>query len=107
MRGKITGLVLLWLTAVPAGHAGFAETGMARAWCKEKTLNYLEGRGYTPYNWTASTYLKDNSYVTEGVWRLDVDDVKVECVSKKDHKRASGKFKILNSEIIDGDNASK
>ncbi len=107
MYARIIGLVLSGLLAAPAGHAGFELTGEARAWCKDKTLDYLRDRGYTPYNWTASTYVKNNDYVTEGVWRVDVDDIKVECVSKKDNKRASGKFKILNIEIIDGGNAAK
>lgn len=107
MHGSIIGLVLSLLLVITPVHAGFEQTGEARDWCRDKTQDYLQDRGYTPYNWTASTYLQDNRYVTAGVWRVDVDDIKVECVSKKDNKRASGKFKILNIEIMDDGKTSK
>ena len=101
MHLKITGAILAMVIFTPPSQAGFDRAGDTRAWCKERTLNYLRDHGYTPYNWTASTHLKDMHYITKGEWRLDVDDLEVECRSKKDGKRASGKFKILNIEIMD------
>jgi len=99
-------LALCLLTGAPLAHAAFAPAAAARDWCKKKTLHYLEKRGYTPYNWEATTYIEGDNYVTDGAWRVDVDDIKVQCTSSKHAKKASGRYKILNVEITD-DGASE
>lgn len=96
-------LALCLLAGAPLAHAGVGPATAARDWCKKKTLHYLEKRGYEPYNWTATTYIEGNNYVTVGVWRVDVDDIKVQCASKKELRQVSGKYKILNVEILDDD----
>ena len=94
-----TGLGLLLLAAVPLANAGFGPAATARDWCKKKTLHYLEKRGYIPYNWEATTYIEGDSYVTKGVWRVDVDNINVQCTSNKHAKKPAGRYKILNVEI--------
>jgi len=99
-------LALCLLAGAPFAHAAFGPAAVARDWCKKKTLHYLEKRGYTPYNWEATTYIEGDNYVTEGAWRVDVDDIKVQCMSSKHAKKASGRYKILNVDITD-DGASE
>lgn len=94
-------LALCLLAGVPPAHAGFGPAATARDWCKRKTLHFLESRGYIPYNWEATTYIEGDNYVTKGVWRIDVDDLKVQCSSNKHARKPSGKYKILNVEILD------
>ena len=99
-------LALCLLTGVPTVHAGFGPAAAARDWCKKKTLHFLEKRGYIPYNWEATTYIEDDNYVTKGVWRIDVDNLKVQCTSNKHAGKRSGKYKILNVEILDDGKAA-
>ena len=94
-------LALCALVCAPLSHAGLGPATTARDWCKKKTLTYLEKRGYEPYNWTATTYIEGDNYVTKGEWRVDVDDVKVECTAKKHRKSGGGKYKILDVDILD------
>lgn len=94
-------LALCLLAVIPLAHAGFGPAATARDWCKKKTLHYLERRGYIPYNWEATTYIEGDKYVTKGVWRVDVDNINVQCTSNKHAGKASGKYKILNVEILD------
>lgn len=100
------GLALCLLAGTPLAHAAFGPAAVARDWCKKKTLHYLEKRGYTPYNWEATTYIEGDNYVTDGAWRVDVDDIKVQCTSSKHAKKASGRYKILDVDIMD-DGASE
>ena len=93
-------LALCLLAGMPAAHAGFGPAAAARDWCKRKTLHFLEKRGYIPYNWEATTYIEGDDYVTEGVWRIDVDNLKVQCTWNKHAGKRSGKYKILNVEIL-------
>lgn len=102
-----TALALCLLVCAPLGHAGFGPAATVRDWCKKKTLRYLEKRGYTPYNWTATTYIEGDNYVTEGKWSVDADDIKVQCTSNKHTKKSSGKYRILNVEILDDDKPDK
>lgn len=96
-------LALCLLAGAPLAHAGFGPAATARDWCKKKTLHYLERRGYIPYNWEATTYLEGDDYVTQGVWRVDVDNIKVRCTSNKHARKPSGRYKILDVDIfIDG-----
>jgi hypothetical protein len=90
---------LLALAGLPTAHAGFGPAATAREWCKKKTLHYLKRRGYIPYNWEATTYIEGDNYVTKGIWRVDVDDINVQCTSNKHATRPSGSYKILNIEI--------
>ena len=87
--------------SAPLAHAGFGPSTTARNWCKEQTLRYLKKHGYEPYNWVATTYIEGDDYVTKGEWRVDVDDIKVECTSNKHGKKRAGKYKILNIEVLD------
>ena len=100
-------LTLCLLAAAPLAHAGFGPSANARDWCKRKTLHYLERRGYIPYNWEATTYLEGNNYVTQGIWRVDVDNIKVRCTSNKHARKPSGSYKILDVEIFDDGTVTK
>jgi len=95
------------LVSAPLAHAGFGPATTARNWCKKKTLHYLEKRGYIPYNWEATTFLEGDDYVTQGVWRVDVDNIKVQCSSNKHARKPSGRYKILNVDIFDDAKAAK
>jgi hypothetical protein len=94
-------LILSLMASMPLAHAGFGPAATARDWCKRKTLHYLERHGYIPYNWEATTYIEGNNYITEGVWRIDVDELKVQCTTNKHARKSSGKYKILNGDIMD------
>ena len=100
-------LAMCLLVSMPLAHAGFGPAASARDWCKKKTLHYLEKRGYIPYNWEATTYLEDDNYVSQGVWRIDVDNIKVQCITKKHARKSSGRYKILNVDIFENINAAK
>jgi hypothetical protein len=100
-------LALCLLSCIPPTHAGFGPSATAREWCKNKTLHYLEKRGYIPYNWEATTYIEGNDYVTKGVWRVDVDNIEVQCTSNKHATKPSGRYKILDIEITDGAKPTK
>ena len=96
----------LFAGAVPS-HADFGPATTARQWCKKHTLRYLEKRGYIPYNWEATTYIEGSDYVTEGVWRVDVDNIKVQCTSNKHNGKSSGRYKILDIDILKDNGLSK
>ena len=100
-RLMICALALSLFTAAQPALAGFGPAASARDWCKKKTLHFLERRGYIPYNWEATTYIEGDNYVTKGAWRVDVDNINVQCTSNKHARRPSGKYKILNVEILD------
>lgn len=89
--------------------AGFGATAEDR--CRDTTLHYLKKRGYAPYNWAATTDSEEGNYVTKGTWSVDADEIKVECTSDKQGKRNTGKYKILDVEILDdgkpGDSAGQ
>ena len=94
--------LLLSLMAGPhSAQAGFGPATTAREWCKKKTLHYLEKRGYIPYNWEATTYIEGDDYVTRGVWRVDVDNIKVQCTTNKHSGKRGGRYKILDVDIND------
>ncbi len=80
-------------------YAGFGPAATARDWCKKETLHYLERHGYIPYSWEATTHIEGNNYVTKGIWRVDVDNINVQCTSNKHAKKPNGRYKILNVEI--------
>lgn len=92
-------IALCLILCTPLSHAGLGPATTARDWCKKKTLHYLEKRGYAPYNWEATTYIDGDNYVTEGEWSVDVDEIKVQCTTRKHAK--SGKYKILDVDISD------
>ena len=94
-------LILSLMASIPPAHAGFGPAATARDWCKRKTLHYLVRHGYIPYNWEATTYIEGDNYVTKGVWRIDVDELKVQCTTNKHARKSSGKYKILNVDIMD------
>ena len=100
-------LGLLLLAVVPLAHASFGPAATVRDWCKKKTLHYLEKRGYIPYNWEATTYIEGDNYVTKGVWRVDVDNINVQCTSNKHAKKPAGRYKILNVDISDDGKSAK
>lgn len=92
------------LAAAPA-HAGFGPAAVARNWCKDKTLHYLDHRGLQPYNWRATTYIEGDDYVTRGVWSVDADEIRVECTTHKRGSHRSGRYKIDGVEISRGHQA--
>jgi hypothetical protein len=100
-------LGLLLLSCWPLAHADFGPAATARDWCKKKTLHYLEKRGYIPYNWAATTYIEGNNYVTKGVWRVDVDNINVQCTSNKHAKKPAVRYKILTVDIFDDGKPAK
>jgi hypothetical protein len=95
------GLAVCMLASAPLSYAAYGPAGTARDWCKKKTLTYLEKRGYAPYNWAATTYIEGVNYVTKGKWSVDADTINVECTTNKHGKKASGKYKILDVDILD------
>ena len=100
------GLTLCMLACGPLSYAAFGPATTARNWCKDNTLRYLEKRGYEPYNWTATTFIEGDNYVTKGKWSVDADDITVECTTNKHGKKTSGKYKILDVDILnDGGSA--
>jgi len=92
-----TGIALLAWSVNASAALGPAAT--ARKWCEKQTLHYLQKRGYQPYNWSATTYIEGDDYVTKGLWRIDVDELQVECVTKKDGKKSGGRYKILDIDV--------
>ena len=90
------------LLALPlSGAAALGPATVARQWCEKHTLHYLQKRGYQPYNWTATTYIEGDDYVTKGTWRVDVDELAVECVSKKNSRKGTGSYKILGIDVTE------
>lgn len=96
--GAALALILGLLSIVPA-EAAFGPATVARDWCKDKTLHYLNRRGLSPYNWRATTFIEGDDYVTRGVWSVDADEIKVECITKKHGSHRAGKYKILGIDV--------
>lgn len=99
-------LPCLWLAAglllLPGpARAELGPATTARKWCEKQTLRYLRKHGYEPYNWTATTYIEGSDYVTKGTWRIDVDELEVECVSSK-RRGAGGRYKIHGIDLPEG-----
>jgi hypothetical protein len=99
LRGFALSVCLM--AGAPLSHADFGPAAKAREWCKKQTLGYLEKRGYIPYNWEATTFLEESKYVTKGIWRVDVDNIKVTCTSDKHARKPSGRYKILGIDIFE------
>lgn len=96
------------LFALPSsGTAALGPATVARQWCEKHTLHYLQKRGYQPYNWTATTYIEGDDYVTKGTWRVDVDELAVECVSKKNSRKGTGSYKILGIDVTETRSGSR
>lgn len=96
------------LLALPSsGAAALGPATVARQWCEKHTLHYLQKRGYQPYNWTATTYIEGDDYVTKGSWRVDVDELQVECVSKKNGKKGAGSYKILGIDVTESRSSAR
>lgn len=91
---------LVALSANGFAALALGPSATARKWCEKQTLHYLQKRGYQPYNWSATTYIEGDDYVTKGIWRIDVDDLKVECVTPKKGRKSSGRYKILGIEVV-------
>ena len=80
-----TMLFLLALLASPAfahhdsEHPVLATSSDLREWCQRESEARLVGDKKTPANWTARHYEKGNTLIVEGRWRVDGEDVRVEC----------------------------
>lgn len=90
----------------PPATAELGPAAAARKWCENQTLRFLKKRGYEPYNWSATTYIEGDEYVTKGTWRIDVDQLEVECVSGKKGRKSGGRYKILGIDVLGEDGAS-
>jgi hypothetical protein len=89
------------MPAAPA-QAGLGPATVARDWCKDKTLHYLNRRGLNPYNWRATTFIEGEDYVTRGVWSVDADEITVECTTPQRGSHRAGKIKIDGVEVPGG-----
>lgn len=51
-------------------------------WCKELSYVHLLADADRIYNWSHSVIAKGNSYLVKGKWRVEGEDVGVECRSR-------------------------
>lgn len=59
------------------------DTGADMAqWCKEISYSHLSVDADRLYNWTQSVLAKGNTYVVRGHWRVNDEDIYVECKSR-------------------------
>ncbi|MCB1791337.1 MAG: hypothetical protein KDJ27_13750 [Gammaproteobacteria bacterium] len=64
-------------------------------WCKEMTYGELSTRSDRVFNWTLSIVTRGNAYVVDGKWRVDGQDVRVECRSRIGAARKYATYRIL------------
>jgi hypothetical protein len=50
-----------------------------REWCQAESEARFVGESRTAYNWTARHFERGNTLIVEGRWRVDGEDVVVEC----------------------------
>ena len=65
-------------------------------WCKAETEDHYVTTGATPYNWSASAREQGNTLLVNGRWRVELDDVPVECRIAKGAKRKNAVYEIKN-----------
>lgn len=66
-----------------------------RDWCQRESEAHLIGQGKTPVNWTARHYEKANTLIVEGRWRVDGEDVAVECRVARGARAGFASMKLL------------
>jgi hypothetical protein len=69
-------------------------------WCREISYNQLSANADRLYNWTHSVVAKENTYVVKGHWRVDDNDVYVECRSRIGAPRKYAKYRVLSDDEL-------
>lgn len=69
-------------------------------WCKETSYSELSVNADRLYNWTHSVVAKGNTYVVRGHWRVDDNDVYVECRSRIGAPRKYAKYRVLSDDEL-------
>ena len=67
-------------------------------WCKETSYGQLSVNADRLYNWTHSVLAKGNTYVVRGHWRVDDNDVYVECRSRIGAARKYATYRVLGDD---------
>ena len=65
-----------------------------RDWCQHETGAFFVGKGQTPHNWRASYIERGNAFHVAGKWRVDSNDVEVECSVARGAQRRYANFQI-------------
>jgi hypothetical protein len=65
-----------------------------RDWCRMETEAYFVGKGETPANWTASYTESGNTLKVSGKWRVNTEDVAVQCRAARGALRRYAKFEV-------------
>ena len=66
-----------------------------RHWCQSESKKYYQERGITPYNWSATGWIKDNILKVKGSWRINNESITVFCQVKKGNKKVSATFDLM------------
>jgi hypothetical protein len=74
-------------------------TEMAR-WCKEESYSHFSFASDNIYNWRKRVIRKGNMFVVRGRWRVDGEDVYVECRSRIGAKRKFATFRVMGEEEL-------
>jgi hypothetical protein len=95
---RALGVLLLAFVAAAAygsdDDAPIQSSAELRDWCKTETEAYFVGQGAAPSNWTATHATNGNTYQVNGKWRVEDEDVEVECRAAKGAPRKSAVFEV-------------
>ncbi len=67
------------------------------AWCKDTAYQYFLQSTDEIYNWRHTTLRKGNLFRVEGRWRVDGDDVEVECTIRAGAEQRFATFRVVGS----------
>jgi hypothetical protein len=65
-------------------------------WCRAESEAHFVAQAKTAYNWTARHVERGNMLVVEGRWRVDADDVAVECLVARGARRSYATMEMRN-----------
>lgn len=65
-------------------------------WCKETSYSHLMQKADRLYNWTHSVVAKGNTYVVKGHWRVNDNDVYVECKARIGARREYATYRVVD-----------
>lgn len=66
-----------------------------RDWCRDESEAHLIGQGKTPVNWTARHHEKANTLIVEGQWRVDGENMTVECRAARGARAEFASMKLV------------
>lgn len=69
-----------------------------RDWCKAESEAEFVAKDVTPYNWSASRWQDGNILLVKGYWRIESDDVMVECRIVKGARRKYAVYEVAVEE---------